>query len=145
MRLKIGDLATMANCKQGTIRFYEKEGLLSSQSRTPRNYRIYNENDLARLRFILNCRKHDINMEDIKLLLKIRDAGGQDCENVHELVAKKLKNIEKEIANLEKIRSDLKMMLSREDCSLEGACYILKHFDSEDNCSLYPRNSIDSK
>ena len=50
MKVKIGELAKMTGCQVVTIRYYEKEGLLKRPERTERNYRLYGEEDMARLR-----------------------------------------------------------------------------------------------
>ena len=58
MKVKIGELAKMTGCQVVTIRYYEKEGLLKRPERTERNYRLYGDEDIARLRFIRHCRQH---------------------------------------------------------------------------------------
>lgn len=62
MKVKIGELAKMTGCQVVTIRYYEKEGLLKRPERTERNYRLYGEEDMARLRFIRHCRQHGMSL-----------------------------------------------------------------------------------
>ena len=52
--MKIGELAQVAQCTVETVRYYEKEGLLSEPARTPGNFRVYGPEHLERLRFIRN-------------------------------------------------------------------------------------------
>jgi len=49
--MKNRELARLANCTTGTIRFYERKGCYRSR-RTEANYRSYNEGHIDRLRFI---------------------------------------------------------------------------------------------
>lgn len=44
--MKIGELSDESGCKVVTIRYYEKEGLLSKPERTEANYRVYEQEDV---------------------------------------------------------------------------------------------------
>ena len=50
--MKIGELSKTTGCSIQTIRYYEKEGLLSTPERTEGNYRLYGERALKELEFI---------------------------------------------------------------------------------------------
>ena len=63
MAYKIGELARHVGCRVVTIRYYEKEGLLRSPERTAGNYRLYDETDVERLRFIQRCRSLDMSLK----------------------------------------------------------------------------------
>jgi len=52
--VKIGELAQVAQCTVETVRYYEKEGLLSAPARTMANYRSYGDAHVDRLRYIRN-------------------------------------------------------------------------------------------
>lgn len=73
MKVKIGELAKMTGCQVVTIRYYEKEGLLKRPERTERNYRLYGDEDIARLRFIRHCRRHGMSLDEIRTLLVYSD------------------------------------------------------------------------
>jgi MerR family transcriptional regulator, heat shock protein HspR len=56
-----------------TLRLYEKEGLLTP-SRTDGNTRLYTEDDLERLEFILNlARDLGVNLAGIAIILQMRE------------------------------------------------------------------------
>ena len=48
---RIGELAGLAEVSAKTIRFYEKVGVLPPPKRLTNGYRVYDDHDLARLRF----------------------------------------------------------------------------------------------
>ena len=50
--ITIGKLAKQAGLGIETVRFYEKQGLISPPPRTASNYRIYPEDEVLKLRFI---------------------------------------------------------------------------------------------
>lgn len=69
MFMKIGELSEKTSCSVLTIRFYEKEGLIPQPDRTQGNYRLYTEDYIDRLKFIVNCRSLNMNLIEIKKLL----------------------------------------------------------------------------
>ena len=66
--MKINDVEKQLNIPKATIRFYEKEGLLSPK-RNENSYIEYNDEDIELLKKIIVLRKIGIPVEDIKLLL----------------------------------------------------------------------------
>ncbi|MFI7961640.1 MerR family transcriptional regulator, partial [Acinetobacter baumannii] len=73
MFMKIGELSEKTSCSVLTIRFYEKEGLIPKPDRTQGNYRLYTEDYIDRLKFIVNCRSLNMNLTEIKKLLNYKD------------------------------------------------------------------------
>lgn len=99
--MRIGELAKIANCSVETIRYYEKQGLLSAPYRTDNNYRLYSKNHLARLKFIRNCRSLDMTHEEIRELLKlIIDSPKEDCSAISIILDEHLGHVNTRIAEL---------------------------------------------
>ena len=72
--MKIGELAKAAQTQTETIRFYEREGLLPAAPRTDSNYRSYGQAHVERLTLIRRCRALDMNLDEIRALLKVWDS-----------------------------------------------------------------------
>ena len=70
MLIKIGELAKRTGATVETIRYYEKEGLLPEPSRSAGNYRLYNEEHIEHLQFILHCRALDMALDEVRVLLQ---------------------------------------------------------------------------
>lgn len=134
MQLKIGALAKLAGCPAVTIRFYEKEGILGRTSRAQNNYRVYDEDDLRRLRFILHCRRHGIKLAEIRKLLVLKEHPEKECAYVHELVQAHLKEVDEQLQSLRELRSELEKLLGEEACGHQGHCAILQKLDASDGC-----------
>lgn len=66
-------LARRTGCHLETIRYYEKIGLLPDPPRSASGYRIYDETDVRRLRFILRARELGFGLEEIRGLLHLVD------------------------------------------------------------------------
>lgn len=100
--MRIGEVAKISRCPAVTIRYYEKIGLLPNAKRTASNYRIYDQGDLERLRFIRHCRNHGMSLADIEKLLSIKD----DDSALHEedivtIIESHRKSIKAQIASLD--------------------------------------------
>ena len=77
--MKIGELAHASGTPVETIRFYEREGLLSTPERTEGNYRIYTKAHADRLGFIRQCRNLDMTLDEVRVLLHFKGAPQADC------------------------------------------------------------------
>jgi MerR family transcriptional regulator/heat shock protein HspR len=69
----ISSVAEMYEIHPQTLRLYEREGLLKP-SRTEGNTRLYTDEDLERLEFILNLsRELGVNISGIAIILQMRE------------------------------------------------------------------------
>jgi Cd(II)/Pb(II)-responsive transcriptional regulator len=129
--MKIGELARAANTPVETIRYYEREQLLPAPARTEGNYRIYDDAHAQRLGFIRRCRSLDMTLDEIRVLLRFRDAPGDDCGEVNQLLDDHIGHVAARIAELKTLEKQLKAL--REQCG--GAestrhCGILQELDT---------------
>ncbi|WP_438444546.1 MerR family transcriptional regulator [Gorillibacterium sp. sgz5001074] len=74
-----GQFAERAGVTIRTVRFYDKVGLLRPSSRTEAGYRLYSEQDFARLQRILTLRYIGFSLEEIKGVID-RDGPGEDLK-----------------------------------------------------------------
>lgn len=131
--MKIGELAKVAQCTVETVRYYEKEGLLSAPARTAGNYRSYGANHIERLRFIRNCRALDMTHDEIRALLGFMDEPTRDCCDVNRLVDAHLGHVDARIDELMKLRNQLVEL--RKQCASPAeisACGILQGLTAMD-------------
>jgi DNA-binding transcriptional MerR regulator len=71
--LTVGQLAALATVRIDTIRYYEKEGLLSAPRRTGGEHRRYGAADLDRVLFIRGAKRLGLRLAEIRELLAVRD------------------------------------------------------------------------
>lgn len=105
--LKRAELARLTGCNLETIRYYEKIGMMPDPPRTPAGYRLYNENHVARLRFILRARELGFSLDEARELLALVDTGNQTCAEVKQRTEKHLADVREKIANLRRIEQVL--------------------------------------
>jgi Cd(II)/Pb(II)-responsive transcriptional regulator len=111
--MKIGDLAAASCTPVETIRYYEREGLLPAPGRTQGNFRVYEEPHLERLQFIRHCRGLDMSLDEVRVLLRFRDAPGADCEDVNALLDEHIGHVSKRIKELRALEKQLKELRQR--------------------------------
>ena len=109
--MKIGELATATSTKVETVRYYEKIGLLSPPSRSASNYRSYGNDHLARLSFIRRARYLGFTLEAVRELLTLSDDNDQSCEAVDLIATAHLAEVERKIADLSALQSELTRVL----------------------------------
>lgn len=122
----IGELGERTGCPVQTIRYYEREGLLPPAGRTRGNYRLYGPTHLERLSFIRNCRALDMTLQEIQLLLSVRDAPQRNCDEVNAVVDRHIEQVAQRIQELQQLQVRLKGL--RKLCraaEVAGSCKIL--------------------
>ena len=129
--LTIGQVARRASVGIETVRFYEREGLLNRPARSPSSgYRLYDEDVVARLQFILRAKELGFTLNEIKELLSLRLDPGTACEDVKARAEVKIVDIEQRIATLRRMRTAL-LRLTKACCKRGGGaeCPLLDALD----------------
>ncbi len=111
--MKIGTLAKRSGCSVQTVRYYEKEGLISAPARTDGNFRLYDADALEKLSFIKNCRTLDLTLCEIKQLISLRTAPDAPCEGVNAMIDGHLHAVQHRIADLQNLFDELKRLRLR--------------------------------
>lgn len=111
--MKIGELAERFGCLVETIRYYERIGLLPPPERSPNNYRTYTGKHGERLSFIRHCRALDMTLDEVRVLLELREHPEQDCIGVNELLDKHIAHVTERITALSALERQLKDLRSR--------------------------------
>jgi len=111
----IGVASIRSGVKVPTIRYYEEIGLLPAPPRTKSNRRHYNATDLRRLIFIRHARQLGFDIDAIRALLTIQDDPDQSCEAVDAIARARLREVERRVASLLKLKGELQRMIA--DCS----------------------------
>ena len=127
MNLTIGKIARRAGLGIETVRFYEKEGLLHEPQRSEANYRLYPEEEVARLNFIRRAKELGFSLREIRELLQLHDDPHATKGEVREKTEAKIEDIRKKIADLSRMLAALETLV--DTCDGHGPvveCPILK-------------------
>ena len=135
--LTIGKLAKQVGIGIETVRFYERQGLIDPPPRTDSNYRIYPEDEVARLKFIKRAKSLGFTLHEIKELLLFRHDPHATKADIKDRTLTKIKDIEEKIIDLTRIKTALEHLAS--SCDGHGPlseCPILNALETGDsnNC-----------
>ena len=126
----IGQVAKLSGVGIEAIRFYEREGVIPSPPRTDSGYRLYNTETLKRLHFIKRAKDLGFSLKEITQLMALRLTPKSNCEEVKKRANAKLDEINKKIADLQRMRTTLKEVTEACEASKPiTSCPILKCFD----------------
>lgn len=131
--IQIGQAAKLTALSVDCIRFYERQKLLPTPTRTERRFRLYTSIDLDRLRFIQQMQGLGFSLREIKQLLDLRSHGVEACSAVRDLLKTKVGDIRTKINHLRQLEDELAKGLRK--CNRElrlrkshepGTCPVLK-------------------
>ena len=108
-----GALASKTGCNIETIRYYEQIGMLPPPPRSEGGRRLYGQNLIKRLNFVLRSRDLGFTLEEIRELLRMVDDKNFTCAQVDVLAQKHLQDIRRKIAALKRLESTLETMTAR--------------------------------
>lgn len=108
--MKIGELGQRTGVDVETIRYYEKVGILPEPARTEGNYRYYNEQHADRLSFVRHCRALDMTLDEIRVLLQVRDTPESNCSEVNQLLDEHIGHVTTRIAALTGLEKELRTL-----------------------------------
>jgi len=103
----ISAVAEMYEIHPQTLRLYEREGLLKP-SRTEGNTRLYTEEDLGRLEFILTlARDLGVNISGIAIILQMRERMEQMQREMQEFISSLQNEMQARMSHAEAARGAL--------------------------------------
>jgi len=106
--MRIGELSKSTGFQVETLRYYEKQGLLSPVSRSESGYREYNKDSLKQLQFIRQAKSVGFSLKEITELLTLRVERDQhSCGDVKSIAEQKIIQIDSKINELDKMRKAL--------------------------------------
>ena len=109
--MTVSELAKRAGVGPQTVRYYEKRGLLPKPSRWGSgDYRDFDEEALGSLRFIHGAKAAGFTLGEIKQLLELRLPPRGSCAEVGVFFQRKVMELDRQIANLRRMRTTLQKM-----------------------------------
>jgi MerR family transcriptional regulator, copper efflux regulator len=113
--LKIGEVSRQTGIGIETLRFYEKSGLLDKPARTYSGYRMYSSDVLDRLSFIKRAQVLGFSLDEIKKVIDDARRGHSPCEEVREIVRKRLEEMDQRMQEMARCRKELAETLEEWD------------------------------
>ncbi|EAD1190358.1 MerR family transcriptional regulator [Listeria monocytogenes] len=101
MSFSIGEFSELVDIPSSTLRFYEKEGLITPE-RDKNNLRTYSEEDANWLKFLLHLKGAGLSIEELKQYTIWRTAGDSTISKRLNMLKEKKVVLEQEIESLQK-------------------------------------------
>ena len=124
--MRIGDLARKAGTTMRTIRYYEQLGLIAPATRTKGGFRLYEEDELRKLRLIKNLQLVDTPLAQVKAFFDQRRRGRVASDitpGITRLLQQQLCEVEKRIVQYravqDSLRETIEILRCCAECSLE--------------------------
>ena len=105
--MRIGELAKQAQVHVETVRYYERQGLITQPPRTESGYRQYPEDAVRRIRFIKRAQELGVSLKEIAELLALRVDADRTCADGQKLAEMKIADIEQKLLMLEQMKQAL--------------------------------------
>lgn len=120
----IGEASALSGVSAKMIRHYEAIGLIPPASRTFANYRLYNDADVHRLRFIRRARNLGFPMKQIEVLLGLWGDPNRSSAEVKQLAQAHSDELAARIAEMQAMQRTLQSLAAhchgdhRPDCPI---------------------------
>jgi MerR family copper efflux transcriptional regulator len=105
---RIGELAKLANVSSRTIDYYTSMGLIEPSERSAKNYRLYQDETLVRLKRIEQMKQEKYTLDEIREALD-----GWSKVTAEEQVSQKLTDLQLHLSQLEREVKDLEPVLKQ--------------------------------
>lgn len=127
--LTIGKVAERAQVTADSIRYYEREGLITPAKKTESGYRLYTEEAIRRIGFIKHAQQCGFSLTEIRELLDLKSDDQACCDDIYRVAVEKKLQLETKLKALKTMSKALTRLIdicshdrkSLEECPILGA------------------------
>ena len=105
--LTIRELAKKTGVSSKALRYWESRGLLPKPGRTHTSYRVYPISVVRKVQFIRKAKSIGFSLSEILSIFEITKQKGTPCETVDACANRKLEALDRQIALLTQLRTQL--------------------------------------
>ncbi|RPH06040.1 MAG: MerR family transcriptional regulator [Alphaproteobacteria bacterium TMED93] len=108
----IQQVAKKLNITTRSIRHYEDLGIIKSD-RLENNYRVYDEKNYDKLKFLVRARNLGFSLKECKELIKLFENNTRQSSLVREIAKKKLNDLKLQIKELQNLKISLEWLVNK--------------------------------
>ena len=108
----IGIAARRSGVGIEAIRYYEREGIVPTAARAENGRRGYDDDAIARLRFVRRCRDLGFSIKQVKALLSLSISSTNNCDDANSIGKAHLDDVREKIADLKMLENALIELLA---------------------------------
>lgn len=105
--MNISQLAKAANVSTDTVRYYEKQGLISPPERQSNGYRLYTEAHAGALRFVRGAQALGFSLAEIRGIVPQLAQGQLSRADIEQKLQAKMAQIDAHIGQLQTLKKEL--------------------------------------
>jgi DNA-binding transcriptional MerR regulator len=105
--MEINEPAELTGLSGKTISYYESISVLPQPKRLANGYRVYDDSDADRLKFVIGLRRLDFSLNDIIEIFAMRDCREAPCRVVLDLLRVKVEEVSQRIKELLLLETEL--------------------------------------
>lgn len=109
--LTIGQLGKRVGIRPSALRYYEEQGLLTPNGRSPAGYRLYDESAEQTLQLIQRAQRLGLTLENIKQILAGYHTNNLSDDAIIHIVENRAFSLEKQITELLVVQHELDLFL----------------------------------
>ena len=114
--MNISQLAKANNVSTDTVRYYEKQGILSAPERQDNGYRAYTQAHVELLRFVRGAQTLGFSLAEIRAILPQLAQGTFGRSEIEQQLQSKMAQIDAHIQQLKTLKSELKSTFDSLKC-----------------------------
>ena len=109
--MTIGKIAELSGLTTDSIRYYEKEGLISPLQKSSAGYRLYDDEAVRRLHFIKQAQHCGFSLAEVLQLLTLQKVDTSCCSDVRKLAVEKKLQLEAKIRDMKAMSATLDALI----------------------------------
>jgi MerR family Zn(II)-responsive transcriptional regulator of zntA len=110
--LTIGKVASLFKITADTLRYYEREGLISPAAKSRGGYRLYDDGAIRRVRFIKQAQQCGFTLTEIRDLLTLRASNKARCRDVRRVALEKKLQLEAKLNAMKRMSKALDRLIA---------------------------------
>ena len=110
--IAIGEAAKQSGISIETIRYYEREGIITKADRNPSGRRVYTKENISELRFIKQCRELGFSISTVMELKQLARSMDGSCAAAERLGLAHLSKVRQKLKELKKLEIALSELVA---------------------------------
>lgn len=109
----VTELANRCNTTPHAVRYYTRMGLLRPERNPENGYRLYQDSEIAWLRFVRQAKNLGYTLKEIKEIMHDADDNKSPCPRVREILMKRIVDNRKQLEELMDLQTRMEQALKK--------------------------------
>lgn len=133
--MTVNEIAKKADVAPDTVRYYSRLGLLKPKRNPENGYKLFQTNDVSRLRFIRQAQALGFTLKEITEILGDAEEGSSPCPKVRDIIARHIEENRRKIEELQALQDRMEAALVKWKSMPDGApdgkhvCHLIESDD----------------